>query len=217
MLTNNSQFIEEFEKRLADYTGAEEAVVVDSCSNALFLSLMMVKRLYKDVKKEQIIPNGTYASVPQAMLRAGFKPVIKDKVWGGFYQIGDLPIIDSAQHFQKGFCKAHLKHTKVKFVCVSFHEKKILKIGKGGAILTNNNKAAELLRRMAFDGRDYRKGMLDDDITMMGYHMNMTPSEAAKGLMLLNQLPDINEYNGGWGSYKPLSDIEYFKKYYVGE
>ena len=214
MLTNNSQFITEFEKRLAEYTGAEEAVVVDSCSNALFLSMMMVKKLYKELPKEQEIPNGTYVSVPQAMIRAGYKPVIKDKIWGGFYQIGDLPIIDSAQFFQRGMCNGQLKHSKIKFVCVSFHEKKILKIGKGGAILTNSAKVAGILRRMAFDGRDYRKGMLDDDITMMGYHMNMTPADAAKGIMLLNLLPDRNENNGGWGSYKPLNELKYFKKYY---
>ena len=67
---------------------------------------------------------------------------------------------------------------------------------------------------MAFDGRDYRKGMLEDDITMMGYHMNMPPADAARGLMLLNQLPDENAFNGDWTCYKPLSELKYFKKYY---
>jgi dTDP-4-amino-4,6-dideoxygalactose transaminase len=214
MLENNAEFITEFEKRLAEYTGAEEAVVVDSCSNALFLSMMMVKKLYKELTKEQEIPNGTYVSVPQAMIRAGYKPVIKDKVWGGFYQIGDLPLIDSATYLSRGMCDGTVKHTMVKFVCTSFHEKKILKIGRGGAILTNSKKTADILRRMAFDGRDYRKGMLDDDITMMGYHMNMPPADAAKGLLLLNQLPDENEPIGDWTCYKPLNELKYFEKYY---
>lgn len=214
MISNNADFITQFEKRLAEYTGAKDAVVVDSCSNALFLSLILSQKLYPKCEKNQTIPNGTYVSVPQAMIRAGFTPVIKDIIWEGFYQIGSLPIIDSAQYFERGMCAENLKSTKVKFVCVSFHEKKILKIGKGGAILTNSEKAANVLRRMAFDGRDYRKGMLEDDITIMGYHMNMPPAEAARGLILLNQLPDKNDYSGDWSCYKPLNELKYFKKYY---
>lgn len=214
MLENNSQFIYEFEKRLAEYTGAKEAVVVDSCSNALFLSLIISQKLYPKCEKNLTIPNGTYVSVPQAIIRAGFNPVIKDIKWEGYYQLGSLPIIDSAQYFERGMCIENIKAKKVKFVCVSFHEKKLLKIGRGGAILTNNSKVAKILRRMAFDGRDYSKGMLDDDITIMGYHMNMPPADAAKGLLLLNQLPDENAFNGDWTCYKPLNELKYFKKYY---
>lgn len=214
MLNNNSEFITEFEKRLAEYTGAKDAVVVDSCSNALFLSLKISQKLYPKCEKNQIIPNGTYVSVPQAMIRAGYNPVIKDIKWEGFYQIGSLPIIDSAQYFERGMCVENLKATKVKFVCVSFHEKKILNIGKGGAILTNNSKVANILRRMAFDGRDYTKGMMEDDISIMGYHMNMPPADAAKGLLLLNQLPDENAFNGDWTCYKPLNELKYFRNFY---
>lgn len=217
MLKNNANFIEIFEKRLAEYTGAEDAVVVDSCSNAIFLSLIMLKKLYPNDNRIETIPNGNYVSVPQAMLRAGFAPIIKDIKWNGYYQIGDLPIIDSAQYFEKDMCKSQLKHKVVKFVCVSFHEKKILKIGKGGAILTNSKKTADVLRRLAFDGRDYRKGMMEDDVTMTGYHMNMSPADAAKGLLLLNQLSGEKTHSGCSDDYKPLSELKYFKNYYVEE
>ena len=50
----------EFEKRLADYTGAPYVVTVDNQSNALFLALM-----YEKVCGEEItIPSRTYPSVP---------------------------------------------------------------------------------------------------------------------------------------------------------
>ena len=87
-------------------------------------------------------------------------------------------------------------------------------MGTGGAILTNSEKVAKYLRRLAFDGRDYNKYMMEDDIKIAGYHMNMTPEQAAKGILLLNQLPEHNYSNGDSDSYKRLSDMTLFEKYY---
>ena len=66
---------DEFEKRLAEYTGAKYVVTVDNQSNALFLALM-----YENVKGQEIsIPSRTYPSVPCEIIHAGakvkFKPV----------------------------------------------------------------------------------------------------------------------------------------------
>jgi dTDP-4-amino-4,6-dideoxygalactose transaminase len=59
----------EFEKRLADYTGAPYVVTVDNQSNALFLALM-----FENVKgKEITIPARTYPSVPCEIIHAGAK------------------------------------------------------------------------------------------------------------------------------------------------
>ncbi len=215
MIKDNFNFINIFEKRLAEYTGAKEAVVVNSCSSALFLSLRLLKILKKDIELNQVIPNGTYCSVPLAMIHAGFTPIIKDISWENYYQIGDLPLIDSAQYLTSGMCTETLKATKIKFCCVSFHEKKVLKLGTGGVILTNSTKCAKYLRRLSFDGRDYSKYMMDDDIKIAGYHMNMTPEQAAKGINLLNLLPEDIEPNGAnQNSYKKLSDLTLFKEYY---
>jgi dTDP-4-amino-4,6-dideoxygalactose transaminase len=60
---------EDFEKALADYTGAPYVITVDNQSNALFLSLM-----YENVKgKEITIPSRTYPSVPCEIIHAGAK------------------------------------------------------------------------------------------------------------------------------------------------
>ncbi len=58
---------EEFEQRLADYTGAKYAVAVDNCSNALFLALK-----YENIEGQEItIPSRTYPSVPCEIIHAG--------------------------------------------------------------------------------------------------------------------------------------------------
>jgi len=59
----------EFEKSLAEYTGAPYVVTVDNQSNALFLSLM-----YENIKGMEIeIPSRTYPSVPCEIIHAGGK------------------------------------------------------------------------------------------------------------------------------------------------
>jgi dTDP-4-amino-4,6-dideoxygalactose transaminase len=204
--TNNAHFIVEFEKRLAEYAGSKEAVVVDSCSNALFLSLFVLNTF---AEKNHKIPANTYISVPFAMINAGFNPIFEDIKWDGMYQLGTLPIIDGAVYFSRGMYVKNSLH------CLSFHEKKILKIGKGGAILTDDSQLATNLRRLAFDGRDYTKGMLEDDIEFYGYHMNMPPADAAKGLMLLNQISDKNPSCGNNTTYRDLRTFKIFKNEYI--
>ena len=73
----------EFEKRLAEYTGAPYVVTVDNQSNALFLALT-----YEKVKGQEItIPSRTYPSVPCEIIHAGakvkFKPNKGKKLKGG--------------------------------------------------------------------------------------------------------------------------------------
>jgi hypothetical protein len=59
----------EFEKRLADYTGAPYVVTVDNQSNALFLALMYEKAAGTEIT----IPSRTYPSVPCEIIHAGAK------------------------------------------------------------------------------------------------------------------------------------------------
>jgi len=92
-------------------------------------------------------------------------------------------------------------------MCVSFQQKKILNIGKGGAILLDNRREYLKLKRMAWDGRDASIPVSEDEDIILGYHMNMTPEMAAKGLLLINQLPDSNVDNGSWKDYPDISNI----------
>jgi len=57
------EIVKEFEKSVAEYTGAPYAVAVNSCTSAIFLSLMW-QRVNGHLPKEIEIPKLTYVSVP---------------------------------------------------------------------------------------------------------------------------------------------------------
>ena len=180
MKHNPYKIVRMFEEEIAEYTGAEYAISVDSCTNALFLCCK-----YLDVS-EVTIPKNTYISVPQSVLHAGGKVKFEEVDWTGIYQLKPYPIFDAAKRFTS---KMYMPGT---YMCLSFHIKKHLKIGKGGMILTDNPDAAQWLKRARYEGRnevDYQ----DDDITFLGWNMYMTPLEAAQGLMLMQNMPEKNE------------------------
>jgi hypothetical protein len=122
--------------------------------------------------------------------------------WSGHYQIGNTNIYDYAVGFEKNMYKAG------EIQCVSFQQKKRLAIGKGGAILLDNREMYEKLKRMRHDGRDSSISTeVDADNIIIGYHMNMTPDNAARGILLLNQLSE--QYN--LGTFKDYPNISKFK------
>lgn len=68
---------EDFEKALADYTGAPYVVTVDNQSNALFLALYYEKNVNKSITSDTItIPSRTYPSVPCEIIHAGLKLIL---------------------------------------------------------------------------------------------------------------------------------------------
>ena len=79
----------EFEKRLAEYTGAPYVVTVDNQSNALFLSLYYEKNVKKSIQTDTIeIPSRTYPSVPCEIIHTGLK-VNFEKVEGNSVNFTD--------------------------------------------------------------------------------------------------------------------------------
>jgi len=204
-MKNNNDFLNLFEKRLSEYTGAPYVVLMDSCTNAIFLSLKYYSGISL-VSSNLLIPEQTYVSVPQSLIHAGFTPIYNNKKWKSKYRIGNTPIFDCAVGFKP---KMYKKNT---FMCLSFQQKKALPIGKGGAILLDNKEAYKTLKRMAFDGRDASIPVKEDNNNIiLGYHMNMTPDQAAKGILLLNQYQfnkkDIKSYK----NYPNISGIKYEK------
>ena len=199
---NPYKIVKMFEEEVADYTGAPYAISVDSCTSALFLCCK-----YLEVT-DVIIPSKTYLSVPQSIINSGgnvvFDPSTND--WRGVYQLKPYPIYDAAKRFTSGM---YIPNT---FMCLSFHIKKHLKIGKGGMILTDNKEAVDWFRESRYDGRS-EKLYHEDDIKNIGWNMYMTPQEASHGLSLMQNLewsyPDLDENNG----YRDLRDFSLFKNY----
>ena len=195
MATGVYKITEAFEKALCDYTGAKYAVAVDSQSNALFLTLK-----YQNVTGRVIrIPARTYPSVPCEIIHAGarveFYPV-KGKTIKGAYRLKNTATIDSALRFT---CAMYVPGS---FMCVSFTGPyKHLKLGKGGAILTDNYKAYLWFKRARFSGRR-ECSYHDDNIDALGWNFYMMPDIAARGLLLMNQFYDMD------GKAKENEDLE---------
>lgn len=196
MITNNHYFIDLFEQRLREFTGAPYVVLVDSCTNAIFLSLMYLKR-YKTVPDTLGIPAHTYIGVPQSIINAGLNVEFQDTYWVGEYILEGTPIFDAAVGFTRDMYVDGM-------VCLSFQQKKALPIGKGGAILLDDEHAYHTLKRMAWDGRDASKSVAEDiDNIIPGYHMNMIPADAATGVLLLNSYTE--DKIGMYSDYPDIS------------
>jgi dTDP-4-amino-4,6-dideoxygalactose transaminase len=192
-----------FENRLAEYSGSKYAVCVDSCSHAIFLCLK-----YLNISNQIItLPKNTYASVPMQVIHAGNKIRFLDIPWSGYYQIADTPIIDGAVRFRKGMYVPNTYYT------VSFHHRKTLKIGTGGVILTDDKKFVDWCRPMIYDGRHKYTLHNEDTYECIGYHMYMTPEQAATGLILMENIPDTNPDTGSSETYKDLTLQKVFEPY----
>ena len=200
MLHNPYKIVKMFEEEVAHYAGAPYAVSVNSCTNAIFLACK-----YEKVEgKEVIIPKRTYLSPPQSIMQAGAKLVFEDISWKGIYQLKHFPIYDAAKRLTSNM------YIPGSHMCLSFHIKKHLKIGKGGMILTDNKEAVEYFRKARYEGRSevkYHEDMIDEE----GWNMYMTPEQAARGLTLMQNypehMPDIPENP----PYRDLTEFDLFK------
>ncbi len=174
MTSRAFRVVEMFEEALAEFGGSKDAVVVDSCTTALFLSLK-----YINVERyEIVIPARTYISVPAVIQHAGAHVRFEDFEWTGAYQLEPTRVVDSALRMKKDMYLGG-------FHCISFHARKHVKIGRGGAVLLDDPDAAAWLRRARFDGRTGSVPFLQDQVEEAGWNAYMTPEQAARGLQLL--------------------------------
>jgi dTDP-4-amino-4,6-dideoxygalactose transaminase len=203
------QVVQDFEAALCEYTGAPYAVTTNSCTSALFLSLMWWRGAEPnhDMLPEITIPKRTYVSVPMQIKHAGYRLSFSDLEWKGAYRLEPLnhpEIWDCARRFTSGM------YVPGQMQCLSFHWSKILGIQQGGAILHDKREADIWLRRARFDGRTEGVAPKNDVIETLGWHMYMSPEIAAEGLVRLSFLPKYNEDMPN-DDYPDLSTMEVFK------
>lgn len=200
-----------FEKRLADYAGSKFAILTDCCTNAIYLSLQYLKAAgYLQADSLISIPRRTYVSIPMAIHHAGFKFALDDREWSGEYELSDTGLFDSAAKFTRGMFTSDARAK-----CLSFQIKKRLPIGRGGVILTNDPEFHDWARLAVYDGRDLQTRYdSDEHVRSLGWHFYMTPEDAARGLLLMNQLPEENPdmmdftHYPDLRSWKVITDLE---------
>jgi len=196
-----AQVVELFEQKIAAWTGAPYAVATDCATHALELCLR-----YSGPWPELEVPRHTYLSVPQMARQLGARVHWRDGHWEGLYQLKPSPVIDASLRLRPNMYQAGL------FLCLSFQIKKRLPIGRGGMILTDDQKAYDWLKRAVYDGRTPGKAWRHDTITQMGYHYYMTPEDAARGLLLFeNGFASTDDL---WSSseYPDLTEQDFFRR-----
>ena len=210
MQQNPYAVVFDFEERIAAWAGSRYAVAVESGTAAIFLSLqyrvncddgaLVSKGMIGSVDTLQVnplisIPKHTYPGVPCSIIQSGLSVNFTDEAWSGVYELAPLKIIDGALRFRKGMYEGGLH-------CLSFHVKKLLPLGRGGMILTDDIEARDWLRRARFDGRN-PVPLLEDNFTMLGWNMYMTPEQASRGIQLFEvirnkELPDLRVEDQGY-------------------
>jgi dTDP-4-amino-4,6-dideoxygalactose transaminase len=206
---------EEFESKLADYTGAKYVVTLDNMSNALFLALYYEKNVSKTLSGDTItIPSRTYPSVPCEIIHAGlkvdFEPV-EGKTIKGAYQLKGSNVWDSALRFTADM------YIPESYMCISFTGPyKHFKLSKGGAILTDNYDAYLWFKRARYSGRR-ECSYHDDHFDMLGWNFYMMPELAARGLLMINQFYNTTDHSKKHNEdlelpYPDLSKFEIYKQ-----
>jgi hypothetical protein len=204
-------------------------VAVDNQSNALFLSLYYeihirsgifhrIKVMANDFEVQ--VPRNTYPSVPCEVIHAGAKVAFTNAnahVTQGYltgpYRLFPTNVIDSALRFTTGM------YVYQSHMCLSFTGPyKHLKLGKGGAILTDSEDAYRWFKKARFSGRDECSYHTDnfDENPVVGWNFYLMPEIAARGLLLMGQFYEQDgtpKHNEDLTlPYPDLSKFEIYKK-----
>ena len=173
----------QFEKALAEYTGAPYAIMTDCCTHAIEMCLR-----YDKVRALKMTPY-TYLSIPMTMHKLGIHYVYHDEpeqTWVGEYEFYYTRVWDSARRLEKDMYRSGTMQ------CLSFGHTKPLHLGRGGAILLDDKKAYDKIICMRYDGRDLNISPWQEQKEFeIGYHYKPTPEEATQGLALLQGLKEF--------------------------
>jgi dTDP-4-amino-4,6-dideoxygalactose transaminase len=177
--SNTFDKIFQFEQELARFTGAPYAIMTDCCTHAIELCLR-----YDQVTECSFTPY-TYLSIPMTMHKLGIEYTLLGHEWQRW--VGEYPFIgtriwDSARRLEQGMYRPGM------IQCLSFGYDKPLQIGRGGAILLNDEQAYRDIILMRYDGRDLKNiPWIKQQEFKVGYHYKPTIEEAERGLILLDQ------------------------------
>ena len=193
------EYIEKFEKEIANFYNAPYAVATDCCTHAIELCLR-----YKEYNYITI-PNHTYISIPFTLKKLNLYWKFEYQEWKNFYFLGGTNIIDAAVYWKQG---GYIENT---YMCLSFQYKKHLNLGRGGAILLQEKEEYDILKKMSYDGRLPNIPWKEQDIDTIGYHYYMTPETAMLGVQKLEnairEVPKIWNYE----NYPNLKVMKVFK------
>jgi dTDP-4-amino-4,6-dideoxygalactose transaminase len=189
------QTLFDFESALAEYTGAPYVVVTDGCTHAIELCMRY------DMVSFCEFSAFTYLSIPQLMNQLDISYHYKTEYWttAGEYRFYNTRIWDSARRLERNMYRPG------QLQCLSFGHGKPLQLGKGGAILLDNEQDYQALSCMRSDGRDLRiTPWQDQEVIYQGFHYCPTLETCAAGIVGIRHIthgitqqeyPDLRKVN----------------------
>ena len=134
------QQVKELENKIADFFGSPYAVAVDSCTHGVELCLRLLG------SNKISVPARTYISIPFLSNKLGLELEWREENWKDYYHLTEK-VIDAAVLWKRN------SYVSGTLMSLSFQFQKHLSLGRGGMILTDNEKQAHELKKMSYDGR----------------------------------------------------------------
>lgn len=190
---------EEFEKALAEFTGAKGVIAMDSCTHAIELGLR-----YSTPKMYATIPEKTHYSIPMILNRLGIDFMCTEDDWENEYRIHGSIVYDASQFIAKDMFETE-NPNQSKIICVSFGVGSALEIGHGGAILTNDKKAYDWFQSVVGNGQE-KEYWEDQRKFKVSYGYEMRTEDAVTGLNKLTN-GEVTAVKNGSNNYPNIRDI----------
>ena len=208
--------VEEFERGLAAACGTEHAVVVSSGTAALHLAVLALGIGPGD---EVLVPAYTFPATANVVALAGAKPVLVDvdpetmnldpakleagsrtkaiiavDLFGRPVRVeqlpNGLPVLEDAAGALGAKRRGRPCGSLGALACLSFHPRKIVTTGEGGAVTTDDDELADAIRRMRHHGIEPRG---DFAIAHAGLNYRLSDILCAVGIPQLARLDELLE------------------------
>ena len=202
--------VPEFEVALARACETRHAVAVSSGTAALHLAVLA---LGLDPGDEVIVPAYTFPATANVVAVAGLKPVLVDvdpqtmnldpaqvevgartravlvaHLFGRparIEELPDLPLIEDAAGALGARRAGRACGSLGLAGCLSFHPRKIVTTGEGGAVTTNDDRLADAVRRLR------HHGWRDDDLPVPGLNYRLSDLLCAIGTTQVARLDEL--------------------------
>jgi len=194
----NFDIVREFEEKISSFFGSPYAVAIDSCTHGVELALRYTKA------KKISCPKRTYLSIPFLSKKLNIDLEWRDENWVDYYYITEN-VIDAAVLWKKD---SYIPKT---FMGISFQYQKHLSLGRGGALLLDNEEAYFQIKKMSYDGRIPNTPWRDQDIDTFGLHYYMTPETAQNGVNKFQEAIDTPPRQWVVSDWPDLTEMKIFK------
>ena len=171
-----------FARKIAEVEGYKHGVATNSCTSALQIALELSALDEKTVR----IPNITFPSTANAVIAAGYEPFITQNQFDVGVDLFGLKTGNREWSVGDCACSLGSKGGKGKpFIsCYSFHARKIITTGEGGALCTDDRELAE--SALEIIGQGSHRGF--------AYSMRMSDINAVIGLAQIDLIEEILEH-----------------------